>query len=65
MQDYSTLGKIRLEVFFPHEIVSAFYHFKVGDLFYGMLTGTPAASKLQVRFSFLFSLRERFGGVVS
>ena len=30
-----------------------------------MLSGTPAASKLQTRFNFLFSLHEGFGGAVS
>lgn len=39
---------VRLGVFFPHEIAASFYHFRAGDLFYNMLTGTPEAARSQV-----------------
>ena len=38
----SKLDKITLGCFFPHEIAAAFYNFRAGDLFYSLLTGTPA-----------------------
>ena len=42
----SRMDSIQLGIFLPHEIVSSFYHFRQGDLFYSLLTGTPAVSKL-------------------
>ena len=42
----SRMDTVRLGVFFPHEIVAAFYNFRSGDLFYSMLTGTPAVPQL-------------------
>ena len=39
---------VRLGIFFPHEIAASFYHFRAGDLFYNMFTGTPEAAWLQV-----------------
>ena len=41
--EHSELDRIRLGMF-PHEVVSAFYHFRSGDLFFGILTGTPKAT---------------------
>lgn len=41
---HSKLTHVRLGVLFPHEIAAAFYDFGSGDLFYNLLTGTPAAS---------------------
>lgn len=39
---HSKMKHVRLGVFLPHEIASAFYTFRSGDLFYSLLTGTPA-----------------------
>ena len=47
---------VRLGVFFPHEIAASFYHFRAGDLFYNMLTGTPEAAWLQVVSMCVFSI---------
>lgn len=40
---HSKMQQVRLGIFLPHEVASAFYHFRSGDLFYSMLTGTPHA----------------------
>ena len=47
---HSRMDRVRLGVFFPHEIAAAFYNFRSGDLFYSMLTGTPEAFQLYVAF---------------
>ena len=39
--EHSKMDKIKLGMFLPHEVASAFYHFRSGDLFFGLLTGTP------------------------
>lgn len=41
MLEHSKLKTIKLGIFLPHEIASAFYHFRSGDLFFSLLTGTP------------------------
>lgn len=40
----SRMDSVKLGIFLPHEIVASFYDFRSGDLFYSMLTGTPAVS---------------------
>lgn len=39
---HTAMQFIKLGVFFPHEIFSYLYHFREGELFYGLLTGTPS-----------------------
>ena len=44
------MTEITLGVFLPHEVVASFYNFRSGDLFYGMLTGTPRDARLIIGF---------------
>ena len=39
--EHSKMDKVKLGMLLPHEVASAFYHFRSGDLFFGLLTGTP------------------------
>ena len=52
---HSKMTTVLLGVLFPHEIAAAFYDFGAGDLFYNLLTGTPAVSWLHVFFNWVFS----------
>lgn len=33
---------VKMGLILPHEVLSAFYHFRNGDLFYAIMTGTPS-----------------------
>ena len=48
MLEHSKLKTIKLGIFLPHEIASAFYHFRSGDLFFSLLTGTPDVAQLKL-----------------
>lgn len=61
MRAHSRMQQVRLGVFLPHEVVSSFYHFRSGDLFYSMLTGTPSVLQLDLMIFLLLHVAKISG----
>lgn len=39
-EEHSRMTFVKLGLLLPHEIFSSFYHYRSGDLFFSMMTGT-------------------------
>ena len=60
MLEHSKLKTIKLGIFLPHEIASAFYHFRSGDLFFSLLTGTPDVAQLKLTIVWFAARCEKY-----
>lgn len=60
----SRMDTVRLGIILPHELAASFYHFRSGDLFYSLLTGTPEDSWLQRPISSTWLNQEAFGNII-